>query len=402
MKQFLTPILAATISLTAGLASAQYSAPAGYYSSAAGLTGSSLRTALHNIIDGHTKLSYDAVWTALQTLDQHPTNTSAVLTIYSNEAIAKTARDGSTSATLKWNREHSWPKSYGFDTSSWPAYTDVHHLYASRTNYNSARGNKPFDNGGTSIWDAFNSVSDNRTDSDSWEPHNDVKGDLARSMFYMDVRYNGDTSNEPDLVLVDNVSMTVGQGRMGKLSTLITWHNNDPVSTREQRRNHLIYTNYQGNRNPFIDTPSYVANIWGGSVTTPTPTATPTPTPTATATATPTPTPTPTPTATPGGTTTVLLNTTTSVTTGSWRNFTVTIPTGTKSLVVTMTGSNGDADLYLKDSGLATLTSYDVRPYLDGSNETATATNPAAGSYYISVYGYAAATGLTLKAEAKK
>lgn len=252
------------VSLTS-LSFAQYDAPTGYYSSAQGLTGTSLKNALHNIIDDHTKFSYSTCWTILREIDEHPTQSDSILTIYSNEPIKKTDQNGSTSASLNWNREHSWPKSYGFNTTSWPAYTDVHHLRASRSNYNSARGNKPFDNGGSSVWTAFNTSSNNLTDSNSWEPHDNVKGDLARSMFYMDVRYNGDKSNEPDLQLVDTVSISTGQPLMGKLSTLLSWHNSDPVSTREEKRNHLIYTNWQGNRNPFIDEPTYACDIWGST-----------------------------------------------------------------------------------------------------------------------------------------
>ena len=48
------------------------------------------------------------------------------------------------------------------------------------------------------------------------------------------------------------------------LNILITWHNNDPVSNREIVRNNAIY-NRQGNRNPFIDRPEYVCQIWSSA-----------------------------------------------------------------------------------------------------------------------------------------
>ena len=128
---------------------AQWDAPAGYYSSANGLTGTSLKSALHNIIDDHTKRTYAQVWTALHEVDEDPNNANNVLTIYSNQSIPKTSQDGSSSASILWNREHSFPKSYGFDTASWPAYTDIHHLFASNKQYNSARNNRYFDNLGS-------------------------------------------------------------------------------------------------------------------------------------------------------------------------------------------------------------------------------------------------------------
>lgn len=91
-----------------------------------------------------------------------------------------------------------------------------------------------------------------------------VKGDVARMMFYMATRYEGDATGEPDLELVDYISGFTSEPIFGKLSTLIEWHTNDPVDDFERNRNEVIYS-YQGNRNPFIDHPEYVAQIWGGS-----------------------------------------------------------------------------------------------------------------------------------------
>ena len=107
-----------------------------------------------------------------------------------------------------------------------------------------------------------------------------------------------------------------------------------------------------------------------------------------------TPTPTPAPTATPTGGSVTYSST---VTQGSWNNYTVVVPAGSTQLSVQMTGNN-DADLYVRRTSLPTLTAYDFRPYLNGSNETVTvngSTSPAlvAGStYYVSVYGYSSST----------
>jgi len=70
-------------------------------------------------------------------------------------------------------------------------------------------------------------------DSDSWEPPAEVKGDLARAMFYMDIRYEGG-GTEPDLMLTDNVALiSTSAAYMGRLSTLLLWNFLDPVSPAE-------------------------------------------------------------------------------------------------------------------------------------------------------------------------
>src|SRR5262245_46696637 len=90
-----------------------------------------------------------------------------------------------------------------------------------------------------------------------------MKGDIARAMFYMDVRYAGESSSEPDLLLTDNVgSITNGSPFMGWLSALLRWHGLDPVDASERNRNDLIYERYQRNRNPFIDHPEWVDAIF--------------------------------------------------------------------------------------------------------------------------------------------
>jgi len=240
-------------------ASAQ--APSGYYDSANNKTGQQLRDALHDIIDDHHVIPYSSssydTHDALEDLDVDPNNPSNVILIYSGWSVPK-------SSWPDWNREHTWPQSYG--TSSGPANTDMFHIYACDMNVNSSRGNKYYDNGGTNF---HPEAPDCRYDTDSWEPRDEEKGDIARYMFYMDVRYNGDEYNELDLELTDNTSLIVSGSRfMGKLSTMLEWHENDPVDSREQIRNELIYSNIQYNRNPFVDNPSWVYSIWGGALIT--------------------------------------------------------------------------------------------------------------------------------------
>ena len=369
-----------------------YDPPVDYYTTASGLSGTALKSALHNIIDGHTKLSYTpGVWTALRAIDEDPNNSNNILCIYSNRSIPKADQDGSSSATYVWNREHSFPKSFGFNYSSWSPYTDVHHLFASEKNINSTRNNHRFGwaTGGTQ-YDVINSSDVNKLLGDNWEPWNEVKGDMARAMFYMDTRYNGDTTNEPDLSL-DNNTPVVGQPHMAMLDDLLEWHALDAVSTRERRRNQMIYTDFQHNRNPYVDHPEYACSIYGGAACGgATPTATPTPSPTATSTATASPTP-------AGGTLVSGTPVSDSVAQGAWDHYTIYVPSNGTQLQVVMSGNN-DADMYIKRGSQPTSSVWDFRPYVGGSAETVTinsSSSPAlvpSNTYYVSVYGYSATT----------
>ena len=231
-----------------------------YYNNATGQTGSNLKTALNGIIkQGHTKLSYTpGVWDALSFTDEDPNNSNNVLLIYKGTSIDKATRAGQSNSQDAWNREHVWPKSHGFPSSGQWGYTDIHHLRPSDVSINSSRGNKDFDNGGTAISES----PGNLTDSDSFEPRDEVKGDVARMVFYMDVRYEGgDTSGTPDLEIPDYVG-TGTNPLLGKLCTLVAWHRGDSVSAQEVRRNGRIHQK-QGNRNPFIDQPDWVESIYG-------------------------------------------------------------------------------------------------------------------------------------------
>ncbi|AZQ34927.1 MULTISPECIES: endonuclease I family protein [Streptomyces] len=224
-----------------------------YYADAIGKSGTALKDSLHTIISDQTTISYSAVWNALKVTDQDPNNSSNVKLLYSGISRSKSLNGGSTG---NWNREHVWAQSHGdFGTSAGPG-TDLHHLRPEDVQVNSIRGNKDFDNGGSSFTNSGGSL----TDSNSFEPRDAVKGDVARMILYMAVRYEGDDS-WPDLE--PNDAVTNGSVPYhGRLSVLKQWNDEDPPDSFEERRNEVIYDSYQGNRNPFIDHPEWVESIW--------------------------------------------------------------------------------------------------------------------------------------------
>ncbi|WP_307821793.1 endonuclease I family protein [Streptomyces coffeae] len=225
-----------------------------YYKDAIGKTGEPLKDALHTIISTDvTKVSYDEVWDALKKTDEDPDNPSNVILLYSGTSQSK---DANGSGPDQWNREHVWAKSHGdFGTATGPG-TDVHHLRPANVTVNSIRGNKDFDEGGSEVEGAPGS----RTDDDSFEPRDQVKGDVARMVLYMSVRYEGD-DDFPDLEVNDTVDNGT-QPHLGRLSVLKKWNDEDPPDAFEKHRNDVIYDTIQHNRNPFVDHPEWVGEIW--------------------------------------------------------------------------------------------------------------------------------------------
>ena len=174
-----------------------------------------------------------------------------MILLYSGRSVSKGSNGGGTN---QWNREHVWAKSHGdFGTVKGPG-TDIHHLRPTNTVVNSTRSNKDFDNGGSPV----SGAPGNFTDGDSFEPRDEVKGDVARMVMYMAVRYEGE--GEVDLELNDEVD----QGKapyLGRKSVLLEWNKQDPVDDFERHRNDVIQK-YQGNRNPFIDHPEWADSVF--------------------------------------------------------------------------------------------------------------------------------------------
>ncbi len=251
--------------------------PSGYYDSVDFTNPATVRATVHNIIDGHTKIPYTSTatdtWNVLELADQDPNNSTRIIDVYKNRTQEKFGAGNNF-----YNREHTWPKSYGFpdDNSSNLPYSDCHMLMLCDISYNSSRSNNIYDDcaSGCNSYpaDDYNGeVGVNYRNSDVWETWIGRRGDVARAQFYADVRYSGDTGVEPDLILTDNTNLIVAVSDnasvayMGVLQTLIQWHYEDPVDDRERNRNDVVQS-FQGNRNPFIDHPEFVAYIFEGVI----------------------------------------------------------------------------------------------------------------------------------------
>lgn len=228
-----------------------------YYADAEGRAGADLERVLHEIISTDVEqLRYDELWEALRDTDADPDAPGRIIELYTGDSVPGDAHGGDPE---QWNREHVWPQSRGgFGTSAGPG-TDLHHVRPTDVSVNADRSSLDFDDGGGLQGEA----QDTYRDEDSWEPRDEVKGDVARMVLYMAVRYEGGDG------FVDlEVSEQVGRreldalGYLGRLSTLLRWHEQDPPNAFEQARNDAIFETWQGNRNPFVDHPEWVALLW--------------------------------------------------------------------------------------------------------------------------------------------
>jgi len=225
-----------------------------YYKDAKGKSGEELKRTLHQIISKQDNISYDEAYDALEETDQDPNNHDNVLLFYAGRSESKSRRGGGDD---DWNREHVWAQSH-FKNNI--IKSDLHNLKPEDVDVNGRRANRDFDiECDQSTCKKDEEAPDTIYDQNSWEPRDEIKGDVARILFYMAVRYQGG-DGKPDLELVDKAGTSFPYH--GKLSTLLKWHREDPVDDFESRRNNVIYEKYQHNRNPFIDHPEWVESIW--------------------------------------------------------------------------------------------------------------------------------------------
>ena len=232
-----------------------------YYHYAEGLTGAALKAKLHEIIaTGAVQLDDSGEDSAMKEIHTDPANSNNVRYLYNvTSSVPKSAYN----AVGGWNKEHCWPESRGLGSTG-PDQVDVHNLYAEDKLVNGLRGNLYYDESDPAdsayLAPVTNSAPETSRDSDSWEPPPGSKGNVARGIFYMATRYDGTEPNTVALTFSDDPAHT---NAMGKLATLLLWHALDPPDAWERNRNEMIYSTYQHNRNPFVDRPEWVEQIWG-------------------------------------------------------------------------------------------------------------------------------------------
>lgn len=237
--------------------------PDGYYNSLDSLADVTLRQAIQDIIaeEGVVRAqTYNDVIEILKEADENPENSNQVWLVYLEQGRAKLDYQTTSNSIGKWNREHVFPRSRGGFNSIeadeeingidvyWNTNadslrhgnSDAHAIRAVDGPENSSRGNQFYGqyNGPTGTLGGF-------------------KGDVARSIFYMAVRFNG-------LEVVNGFPEGI-TGQFGDLATLLDWHRNDPPDDFEMNRNNVVYQ-WQFNRNPFIDQPDMVEYIWGNMI----------------------------------------------------------------------------------------------------------------------------------------
>ena len=261
MKKLLSLFISLTFAL---MVSAQ---PAGYYNSANGLTGNQLKVALHNIIKGHTSISYSQLWNAFWSTDNK--GNGVVWDMYSDRPggnppyIYYLGQDqcGNYSGEGDcYNREHSWPSSW-FNDQSTPR-TDLHHIFPTDGYVNNRRGNYPFGEVRSASWTSQNGskLGPCKTlgyTGTVFEPIDEYKGDFARALMYMSVRYYGEDGSWSSSDMTSKSEI-----KSWAIELLMRWNEQDPVSQKEIDRNNTIYDDYQHNRNPCVDHPEYARMIW--------------------------------------------------------------------------------------------------------------------------------------------
>ena len=238
--------------------------PTGYYDNAEGLSGDELKTALHNIIKNHTEYPYTDsgtdVWDILKESDRDPNNSANVILIYTGWSV-NAAQEWNGGAG--WSREHVWAKSRGDFGTDPPEGTDAHHLSPCDPSVNSARNNRWFNYCDEEYYDGGVATGSYTSSTNwYWQPRDEVKGDVARMIFYMATRYEGE-NGELNLEVIDYIpsDQYTNDPVHAKLDALLDWNAEDPVDDFERNRNEVVFS-YQGNRNPFIDHPEYVNAIY--------------------------------------------------------------------------------------------------------------------------------------------
>ena len=247
--------------------------PPGYYTTALGKNGAPLQTALKNIIDNHTSLSFP-LWTSFSSTDNMGSNilwdmysdipggTASYTYTIGADQCGQYNSEGDC-----YNHEHVWPKTYFNDAS--PMNSDLHHVIPTDGWVNNKRSNFPIGDVSSTAWTGSNgSLTGNSNTYTAYtgnvfEPIDAYKGDFARMCFYTSTRYKGEDASWKNWEMANGAVLT-----SDAIQLLLQWHHDDTVSQKEIDRNNAVYA-IQGNRNPFIDYPVFADCVWGTTDCTP-------------------------------------------------------------------------------------------------------------------------------------
>jgi len=240
-------------------ASAGFSQIPSYYD---GIDFSASATSIYSqlatrVTSTHNQITYSQCWDALKEADLETGSTTLVTLIYGyndtdGDVVNDRTRDKNSNggSNGEWNREHVFPKSLANpDLGDVGAGADAHNLRACDVQQNGNRGNKLFADAGGNAGPV----------STNWYPGDEWKGDCARIIMYMYLRYG------TRCVPADVGTGTVNSSDPNMVNLFLDWNNDDPVSQFEKDRNDALQ-NHQGNRNPFIDNPHIAYKIWGGPI----------------------------------------------------------------------------------------------------------------------------------------
>ena len=237
--------------------------PIGYYNSLNGKAGTTLYQAMQDIVanpDIVRVQTYNDVIDILKEADQNPENSNQVWLVYLEKGRSKLDFQEGSSNTGKWNREHTFPRSRGgFFSIAADETIDGKDIYW-KTNADSLRHGNSDAHALRVVDGPENSKRGNQFYGQYNGPVGTLgkfKGDVARSVFYMAIRYKA-------LEIVKGFPEGM-VGKFGDLDTLLVWHRNDPPDDFEMNRNNVVYT-WQYNRNPFIDHPELIEYYWGNKM----------------------------------------------------------------------------------------------------------------------------------------
>ena len=256
--------------------------PTGYYNNAEGKTGDALRAALRDIAKtGQVKLTYAKVYTSFATTDVIAPADSVVWDMYSNcnyTVITGQCTGGTSEECKGYAREHCMPNSWwgGIDDANHDQYTDLNHLFPADQYVNQKKSDHPIGQVTSPTW---TSINGSKIGPCSWtggitatvfEPIDEYKGDFARAWLYVATRYMDSLSHwvtsYPNTEAGEVINSTGNNFKQWFIDMLVKWSIDDPVSQKEiDRNNNIYYNTAQHNRNPFIDHPEYICEIWSSS-----------------------------------------------------------------------------------------------------------------------------------------